>query len=299
LGLGLVKEKVLVLGLGEVGRPLFELLKESGKFAVYGFDVDAEKMKEIGQTALPDHVDIMHVCIPCMSKEEFVKNVVDHIKNFKPRLVIINSTVEPGTTMEVHAHCSDCLVAHSPIRGVHKSLEHMKWELKRWTKYVGGVNVESSEAAREHFRKVGLKTKVLKSCLETELAKLFETTYRAWMIACFQEMHRISRYFGADFDCVVDFLEDTHRVRLDRPVMFPGVIGGHCVIPNTKLLLKVYNSEFLRLILESNEKRQEEVMDESVKGEVEKVRKRAEAFQKKLTKKFGVGDKFSASMLAY
>jgi UDP-N-acetyl-D-mannosaminuronate dehydrogenase len=122
-------------------------------------------------------------------------------------------------------------VAHSPVRGVHKSLDYMKWELKRWTKYVGGVNEESAEKAKKHFEKLGLKTKVLKGCLETELAKLFETTYRAWMIVCFQEMHRISRHFGADFDNVVDFIEDTHLVRLDRPVMFPGVIGGHCLIP--------------------------------------------------------------------
>jgi hypothetical protein len=70
--------------------------------------------------------------------------------------------------------------------------------------------------------------------------------------------------------------------------MFPGVIGGHCIIPNTELLLRSYDSELLRLILKSNEKRKEEIRDESVKGEVEKVRKRAEALQKKLMKKFGV-----------
>jgi hypothetical protein len=40
--------KVLVIGLGEVGRALFELLKEKG-FAVYGLDVDRAKMLEIGQ----------------------------------------------------------------------------------------------------------------------------------------------------------------------------------------------------------------------------------------------------------
>ncbi|MEM2507116.1 MAG: GDP-mannose dehydrogenase, partial [Nitrososphaeria archaeon] len=135
-----------------------------------------------------------------------------------------------------------------------------------------------------HFEKAGLKTKVLKGCLETELAKLFETTYRAWMIACFQEMHRISRSFGADFDSVVDFIEDTHRVRLDRPLMFPGVIGGHCLIPNTELLLKSYNSEFLRLILRSNERREAEIKDENVQREVEKVRKRVEALEKDLAK---------------
>lgn len=78
----------------------------------------------------------------------------------------------------------------------------------------------------------------MKSQAETELAKLFETTHRAWMITCFQEIHRISKRFGADFDMVVDFLEDTHRVRFDMPVMFPGVIGGHYLILNAGLLLK-------------------------------------------------------------
>jgi UDP-N-acetyl-D-mannosaminuronate dehydrogenase len=160
----------------------------------------------------------------------------------------------------------------------------MKWELKRWTKYVGGVNEEAAEKAKKHFEKLGLKTKVLKGCIETELAKLFETTYRAWMIACFQEMHRISRHFGADFDSVVDFIEDTHLVRLDRPVMFPDVIGGHCIIPNTKLLLKAYDSEFLRLILKSNEKRKKEIMNEEIRDEVEKIKKRVENLERELLK---------------
>jgi UDP-N-acetyl-D-mannosaminuronate dehydrogenase len=130
-----------------------------------------------------------------------------------------------------------------------------------------------------------LKVKKLKSCTETELAKLFETTYRAWMIACFQEMHRISRAFGADFDDVVDFLEDTHRVRLDRPIMFPGFIGGHCLIPNTELLLQSYDSEFLKLILKSNQKRKEEIKDKAVQKEAEKIAKRVEKLEKEVGEK--------------
>ncbi len=158
----------------------------------------------------------------------------------------------------------------------------MIWEMKRWTKYVGGADVAASKAAKTHFEKMGLKVKALKSCRETELAKLFETTYRAWMIACFQEMHRISRAFDAEFDETVDFLEDTHRQRFDRPIMFPGVIGGHCLIPNTELLLKSYDSEFLRLILKSNEKRKEEIKDATVKAEADKVAARAIALEKQL-----------------
>jgi len=279
-----IKKQVLVVGLGDVGRSLFELIKESRRFVIYGFDVDENKMRDVGQKSLPKEVDVMHICIPCVNRDKFVDAVVGYAKQFKPKLIIINSTVPPGTTLETYKCSGKCLVAHSPVRGVHKSLEYMKWELKRWTKYIGGATTEAAEATRKHFEELGLKTKVLRSCLETELAKLFETTYRAWMIACFQEMHRISRHFNADFDEVVDFLEDIHRVRLDRPVMFPGVIGGHCLIPNTELLLQNYDSDFLHLILKSNEKRKKEIEDESVRREIEKIKTRVEALEKELSK---------------
>ena len=280
----MAKEIVLIIGLGEIGHTLFALYNEySDKFIVYGVDTDQQKMAALKQNKekVPAKVNILQICLPCGNPEKFVDIVKGYVDQFKPKLVVINSTVPPGTTLKVAAHC-DCLVAHSPARGVHISAEHMVWEMKRWTKYVGGANAEASKVAKIHFEKLGLKVKALKSCRETELAKLFETTYRAWMIVCFQEMHRISKVFEADFDETVDFLEDTHRERFDRPVMFPGVIGGHCLIPNTELLLKSYDSKFLSLILESNEKRREEIKDKTVKAESEKVAARAIALEKNI-----------------
>jgi len=282
----LLKPVVLVVGLGEVGRPLFELLRESEKFEVYGWDVDKKKMQDVQQGDLPKEVDILHICYPCRDQETFVKTTVNNVRQFRPELTIINSTVPPGTTEKVYTISGGCMV-HSPVRGMHKSREGMKRYLSFLIKYIGGVDEESVRLARKHFEDLGLKTKVLKSPVETELAKLFETTYRAWMIACFQEMHRISRRFGADFDDVVDFLEDDHRIRFDRPIHFPGVIGGHCLIPNIELLLKSYDSRFLRLILESNEERKEEIRDKDVRREVERVRRRAKALQRELMNKLG------------
>ncbi len=279
----MTKETVLVVGLGEVGRPMFELLEESGKFDAYGYDLEKEKMDFLKDQQLPNKMDTIHICLPCTNQGKFVKTAVGYIRKFSPKLTIVNSTVPPETTINISKKCDGCLVAYSPIRGVHKSVDHMKWEIRRWTKFVGGTNAEASEAARAHFETMGLKMKILGNSTETELAKLFETTYRAWMIVCFQEMHRIARKFDANFDQVVSFLEDTHRVRLDRPVMFPGEIGGHCLIPNVRLLLQSYESEFLRLILESNEKRVEEMKNPSIQNEAEKVKKRAEKLQKDLT----------------
>jgi len=279
------KEKVLIVGLGEVGRPLFELMKESGEYDVYGLDLDKAKMKTLEQISLPRNVDILHVCLPCSNKGKFITIVRNYIERFRPRLTIINSTVPPGTSMELCKTSNEAQIAYSPIRGVHKGDDYMKREIRRWTKYIGGTTRQAAEAARRHFEKVGLKTKVLTSSTETELAKLYETTYRAWMISCFQEMHRIAVHFNANFDDAVDFLEDTHRARLDRPVMFPGEIGGHCLIPNTKLLLESYDSEFLRLILKSNEERKTEMKNPRTKEQADEIKKRALRLTEELMKK--------------
>ncbi len=281
----MAKETVLLIGLGEIGHTLFSLYSEKRDvFSVYGVDLDEAKMRELGQSkaTVPSQIDVLQVCLPCGNPDRFAEIVAGYVTQYKPKLAIINSTVPPGTTLKVADKCK-CPVVHSPARGVHITAEHMVWEMKRWPKYVGGATIKAGEQAKAHFEKLGLNVKVLKSCRETELAKVFETTYRAWMITCFQEMHRISRAYGADFNETVDFLEDTHRQRLDRPIMFPGVIGGHCLIPNTELLLKCYDSDMLRFILESNEKRKEEMKDPAIKAEAEKVAARAEKLQKDLT----------------
>jgi len=279
----MTKETVLIVGLGEVGQTLYEVFTESGKFDVYGVDIDEAKTLKLSKD-IPKTIDTMHICFGCGQQENFAQTSVQYIEKFQPKLTIIDSTVPPGTTQKVY-ELSKSPVVHSPIRGMHETSESMKKDVKFWTKYVGGTTKEAAEAAEKHFQKVGLKVKVLRGPEETELAKLFETIYRAWMIACFQEMHRISRHYGADFDEVVDMLEDVHRSRLNKPLHYPGVIGGHCLVPNTELLLSVYDSEFLRLILESNKKRKEEIKEQTVAEEVERIRKRAEKLQEELMRK--------------
>lgn len=283
----MLKERVLIVGLGEVGYTLFELFRESGKFDVYGFDADERKMRKIvGEIEPPKKLDVMHICYPCPEQEEFVQTTLNYIRKFRPKLTIIESTVSPGTTQRIYELSKSTLV-HSPIQGIHKTLEAMKRDILFWGKYVGGATKEAANTALKHFEKLGLTVKVLKGPVETELAKLFETTYRAWMIACFQEMHRISRHFGADFNEVVDMLEVIHRARFNKPLHYPDVIGGHCLIPNAELLLKSYDSMFLRLIPESNDKRKEEIKDEKTRGEVEKVKKRTKALEKEIMEKCG------------
>ena len=258
-------EGVLVIGLGEVGRPLYEILSES--FAsVYGYDSDGSKtVHEL--EAVPKPVEVVHVAYP-YTGGRFIESTVEYISSFNPRLVIIHSSIPPGTTRLIQSKV-DSIVAFSPVRGRHPNLkEHLRF----WTKWVSAVDGAGAELARRHLEEAGFRVRVAPDPESLELAKLWETVYRAVMIASWQEVHRIARRVGADLGVVAEFVSEVHEVLKDRPIYYPDVIGGHCLIPNTEILLSEFDSDLLRFVLKSNKMRREELEDAEVSEEVKRVK---------------------------
>jgi hypothetical protein len=50
--------------------------------------------------------------------------------------------------------------------------------------------------------------------------------------------------------------------KVPRPVLFPGPIGGHCLMPNIKLLKKDIKSDFFDAIEKSDEKKKQDLEKE-------------------------------------
>lgn len=228
--------KVVVVGLGEVGKPIFDLVSKHHD----AVGVDIPPVERIEQA------DVLHVCYPFQIKD-FTGETARYIERFKPALTIINSTVAIGTTRSI-AERTGAAVVNSPVRGKHA---RMLDDLRSYTKFVGAIDPIASEQAARHFGSVGLKTKILSSPEATELAKLTETTYFGLMIAWAQEIERYCDQSGQDYDEVVSFYEE---IKFFPPVKyFPGTIGGHCVMPNIKLLNKWRHSMILEAIEASNQ----------------------------------------------
>jgi UDP-N-acetyl-D-mannosaminuronate dehydrogenase len=232
-------EKIVVVGLGEVGKPLLQLISEHHK--VIGVDL-APPAED------PRGADVLHLCFPFQIKD-FVGECVRYIDLVGPRLTIVNSTVEVGTTRRI-AERTGTPVVYSPVRGKHS---RMLDDLRKYTKFIGGIDPTSAESATAHFQAVGLKTKILSSPEAAELAKLTETTYFGLMIAWAQQVERYADKLGVTYDEVVSFYEE---IGFFPPVKyFPGVIGGHCVMPNIELLGHLEDSEILTAIKSSNQKK--------------------------------------------
>jgi len=229
---------VVIVGLGEVGKPLLEIMK--GRYRTFGADIN--------QPAPVSECDVMHICFPFQSK--FVRQVVEYIHQYRPALTVINSTVAPGTTRSIAVESGNAVV-NSPVRGKHA---RMQQELLHYTKFVGALDPRSGQRAVEHFEGIGMKAKLLTSPEASEIAKLTETTYFGLLIAWAQEIERYCVKLDVNYDEVVSFYEE---IRFFPPVKyFPGEIGGHCVMPNIAILSQQFSSGLLEAIVQSNTLRQ-------------------------------------------
>ncbi|MFL5616659.1 MAG: hypothetical protein ACJ796_23540 [Gemmatimonadaceae bacterium] len=129
----------------------------------------------------------------------------------------------------------------------------MAEELTHYVKFVGARDEAVASRIAGYFSRAGMKTRVLSSPEATELAKLTETTYFGVLIAFAQDVDRMSRQLGVPYDDVVTFYEEIGY--LPRTKFFPGIIGGHCVMPNIKLLKRCFDSRLLDALEWSNELR--------------------------------------------
>jgi UDP-N-acetyl-D-mannosaminuronate dehydrogenase len=234
-------ENVVVVGLGEVGKPLLELISKYHNAVGVDITPPASDIR---------NVDVLHICFP-FQINDFIGETARYIGRFSPKLTIINSTIAVGTTRAV-AQRSNAAVAYSPVRGKHV---RMLQDLQRYTKFIGAPEGSVSEQAARHFESVNLKTKILSSADAAEIAKLTETTFFGLMIAWAQEVERYADTLGQSYDEIVSFYEE---IGFFPPVKYvPGVIGGHCVMPNIELLKRFADSDILDAIETSNQKKLE------------------------------------------
>ena len=230
---------VLVVGLGEVGGPLLEILGEAHH--AVGRDIEDRPF---------DGVEVLHLCFPY--SPDFLSSATRYVSLYEPGVVVVNSTVVPGTTSEVQEKTGVPAV-YSPVRGKHA---RMKDELRRYRKFVAGTSARAVTLVEDHFAAAGITTQRMSSPEALELAKLLETTYFGVLVAWAQEMDRFVQAVDADYWETTNFFEE---IEFFPPVGFqPGYIGGHCVMPNLELLEQVRRSPFIDVMRESNRLRARE-----------------------------------------
>ena len=239
----------VILGMGEVGQTLFDLLVDR-KFDCVGIDLDNSKCKKYSENEVIKNPEYLHVCLPgeLTGFTDIVLNWINKIKNIQ--VVIIHSTVKPGTTKIIQEKLS-IPILFSPVRGVHKRFLN---DIKKYTKFISFDGAEIDSKIKRDLENRFEKIDWMSTTKTAEHAKiLVDTTYYGWLINYAQVTKMICEKENIDFDEMWKFADEIHENLGNRPKMFPGIIGGHCVIPNLNLV-GYENLEIIKKINEMYEK---------------------------------------------
>ena len=239
----------IILGMGEVGETLFDLLVDR-KFDCIGIDLEDSKCKNYTENKIIENPQYLHVCLPG-ELEKFTDIVIEWINKIKNiQVVVIHSTVKPGTTKSIQER-SSIPILFSPVRGVHRRFLD---DIKKYTKFISFDNKEINSEIKKDLENRFEKVEWMSTTKTAELAKiLVDTTYYGWLINYAQITKMICEKENVDFDEMWKFADEIHKNLGNRPKMFPGIIGGHCVIPNLNLV-EYENLDVIKTINEMYEK---------------------------------------------
>ena len=231
--------RVAVVGLGFAGLPQAVVIAEAG-FTVTGIDVDGERVAQLarGESYITDvtagqlqtlqrtghfrattdpaalaDADCVVVCVPTGitaerrpvldALEGALGTIADTVR--PPALVIIESSVPPGTTRRV-ARLLDSrwrgnegsggdgagervFVAHAPER---IDPGNRQYGLRETPRVVGGETAAALDLARQFYAQCGVTTVPVGSVEVAELAKVFENTFRFVNISLVNELAQIA-----------------------------------------------------------------------------------------------------------
>ena len=227
-------QKDIVVGLGEIGFPLYKLFSKS--FITEGFDINSKLIpKSLKKNKLLP-IRFLHISIPFSKK--FNSDIIRLVKKFEPKGIVIHSTIKPTTTFNLQKKLS-VPVIYSATRGVHK---RMLSDMKRYTKFFAIEDMAPNKKwVCKEFAKLlkisNIKSKQISSPITLELAKIVcDTSYYGWLINYAQMSKMIAEKYDVDYDEMWSFSDEIQKFLGNRPKMFPGFIGGHCVIPNSQLI---------------------------------------------------------------
>jgi UDP-N-acetyl-D-glucosamine dehydrogenase len=262
-----MSNQVVVIGQGYVGLPL-SIAACKADFEVTGIDIDQKKVSKINNRKSPvedisDSVidvaiksgnykassdtyihpstEIICICVPTpLGKNhqpdlEILKSASQNMgKNLKAgMLVIIESTIQPGTTRNVVVPILEkesglsrdqFLVAYSPER-----IDPMnkKFTIKNTPKLVAGLTPEASVKAKGFYSKFIDQVDICDSLEVAETAKLLENSFRLVNISFINELAMFCQKIGID---VNDVIKAASTKPYGFMPFYPSVgVGGHCI----------------------------------------------------------------------
>ncbi|RQW79602.1 MAG: nucleotide sugar dehydrogenase [Methanothrix sp.] len=289
--------KICVIGLGYIGLPTASVLATHG-FDVTGIEVNqavidgvrkgktdinepglslivkaAVKSRGLRCQAEAIEADVFIICVPTpinQNKAADLSYVIRAGEVIAPmirkgNLVILESTVPPGTTKTVLQPIleasgliagQDFYLVHCPERVLPGNLLN---ELIQNDRIVGGIDEASGQMAKRIYETFVEGNIYLTDAATAEFVKLMENTYRAVNIALANEFAMIAERIGINVLDAIELANKHPRVKILRP---GAGVGGHCIPIDPWFIVEKAPeiSKLISTVMRINEKMPEHVV---------------------------------------
>jgi nucleotide sugar dehydrogenase len=251
------KQKVVVVGLGQIGFPVAQYVHAKG-LDVWGFDINpatvervskTEKFKVTSSWKEVPKADVYIICVTTGQVDNCpdVSAVFEVCKNISQKagasaLISVESTIVPGTCKKIFidifkgkvrlVHCPHRYWADEPVKhGVNQ------------LRVIGGVDSESLKAGLTFYQDtLGITMHVCSSVEVAEMCKIVENSHRYLQIAFAEELKLMCEKIGMNFDDLRGALNTKWNV--DLPEARDG-IGRHCLPKDIRYVTSLAPSEIL------------------------------------------------------
>jgi nucleotide sugar dehydrogenase len=281
--LSFTRNKVVIIGLGQLGLPVAKYVKEHG-FDTYGYDINQKTMQSaeanygIKQATNFGDFDVLIICVSTHRPDDMFTPQVDGLMSVVEKisreaktgaLISIESTIPKGTSKKVFEKVDHRLhVVHTPHRWY--ALEEEVHGVNQ-LRIVGGVSncclqhglnfydgrevvPQTTETSTETLVKsLSIPMHPVSSVEVAELTKIVENAHRYLQIAFAEELYLYCKSNSISFSELRESLNTKWNVEVLEP---RDGIGGHCLPKDTKMFVNSSNtikSKILQAAMEIDE----------------------------------------------
>jgi len=241
-----------IVGQGFVGTAIKEGFKEKLEVETY------DKFKHSTCNSLEElckKVNIVFICLPTPMREDgscdlsIVKEAVYEIDKVSEtqranHVVIIKSTVPPGTTQNLNRECKNIQIVFNPEFLTEANFIN---DFKNQTRIVIGGPRPASTKVKNLYRKIFPETVLIKTGSDTaEMVKYFTNCFLALKVSFSNEIKQICEKVNIDYDKVIEYsLYDKRLGKTHFSVPGPdgkAGFGGSCFPKDLNALIKTAES---------------------------------------------------------
>ena len=205
--------KIGVIGQGFVGTAVREGLKQYHSVQTYDIDESKSTCKDINE--LIDKSNYIFVCLPTPMKKDgscdtsivegVIRDIDDSVvyRNCSNRIIIIKSTVPPGTTERLNKECKHIQVVFNPEFLTEANFIN---DFKNQDRIIIGGPRPASTRVRQLFYKAFPKAKIIKTgSTIAEMVKYTTNTFLSVKVSFANEIYDICENLGIDYDKVTEY----------------------------------------------------------------------------------------------